>query len=439
MKNRFFTSKAGIIGLLLLVLHPLKMSAQAGITSNRRVVFLHGLNEDFTDWTAYVNHFTTTDTRRMNPFNQNFSSVGGLNAIFNRVSTAGSGGTSIAICHSLGGVVARNLDSRNPSTSTNPFVGGIVTVGSPLDGAPIANALLNGAAFDAINNSANTMARGPLATIGHIFGPLFQFAGYDITTSLLPGIISDELQINKFGGLATISDIQVGGSGITAEQTLAPTATPKISIWGNENSPTHWNITATSTKKNVADMAASTSDFYEIHYWFYLARGSGAWWNAWGWWNFYAAYEWYAGMDWVDSDSERIWNNIIGSDLVGTQCYQEARVFCAPDENCVDIPRMWGRCPIICTPGTSSTCVQVHSNGQSDAWIPASSQRGDGSDSWRVRTGTTTSSLVLKIEALGVNHFEEIQATHPIMQGIFNDIFDRTDVRVAPVFQINRL
>ncbi len=142
------------------------------------------------------------------------------------------------------------------------------------------------------------MLRGPLATIGHILGPLFQFLGCDITTSLLPSVIADELKINNFGGATTISDIAIGGAGIRAEQALAPTATPKISIWGNENSPTHWNITATSTKKDIPNIAACTSDFYEIHYWFYLARGCGAWWNAWGWWNFYAADEWYAGWDW---------------------------------------------------------------------------------------------------------------------------------------------
>ncbi len=150
MKNRFFTSSAGLIALLLLVLHPLSMSAQAGITSNRNVVFLHGLNENATDWTAYVDHFLTIDRRRIDSFSQFFSSRGGLNAIFNRVSTAGSGAQSIAICHSLGGVVARNLDSRNPSTNPNPFVGGIVTVGSPMDGAPVANALLDGRAASAI-------------------------------------------------------------------------------------------------------------------------------------------------------------------------------------------------------------------------------------------------------------------------------------------------
>jgi hypothetical protein len=231
-----------------------------------------------------------------------------------------------------------------------------------------------------------------------------------------------------------MTDLQVGGSGIEQEKSAAPTTTPKISIWGNENSPTHWNILGTMEKKNVAGIAEATSDFYEIMFWFHMARGSGGWWNPWGWWNLYAAYEWYAGWDWVDNDSERVWNYVIGSSLVGTQCYQETRLYCAPDENCIDIPRNWGRCPIVCTPGTSSTCVQVYSNGQSDAFIPATSQRGDGSNSWRVRTGTIASSPVVKIEAPTVNHQEETDANNAVMQGIFRRVFTGSD---GAVFRID--
>ena len=75
----------------------------------------------------------------------------------------------------------------------------------------------------------------------------------------------------------------------------------------------------------------------------------------------------------------------------------------------------------------------VHNNGISDAFIPAVSQRGDGSRSWKVG-----SQAVPTREALGVNHQEELDAENLVMRGIFRDIFDRTDASVDPVFQINR-
>ena len=149
----------------------------------------------------------------------------------------------------------------------------------------------------------------------------------------------------------------------------------------------------------------------------------------------FSFYEWYAGYDWIDNDSERVWNNIIGSDLVGTQCYQEERTFCQyVGAGCDDTPGQWGNCRLSCSPIIATACVQVHSNGISDAYIPATSQRGDGSNSWRVRTGAV-STAVVKIPALGVNHFEEIDANNATMQGIFNDIFSGNH---GPQFRINR-
>lgn len=138
----------------------------------------------------------------------------------------------------------------------------------------------------------------------------------------------------------------------------------------------------------------------------------------------------------VDNDSERIWNNIIGSDLVGTQCYQEARDFCQYDMTTCDdmLPRQWANCQLICTPGIFSNCVQVHSNGLSDAYIPATSQRGEGSNSWRVANGAV-STAVPKIEALGVNHFEEIDPNNLTMRSSFNTVFSGG---IDPVFRIDR-
>jgi pimeloyl-ACP methyl ester carboxylesterase len=439
MKNIHFKSMKWVVALLLLCCFgPLSISAQPGITSNRNVIFLHGLNEPGS-WNDFINRYNPNsgvERRFIGSRGVDYNSDGGLTTVYNDVQPQliGTGQSSLAICHSLGGIVGRHFDSQ-PGT----FVGGIVTVGSPLDGAPIANSLLNGTALYAINTSTNTMLRGPFATLGFVTGPLFSFGSQIITAAFLPFVVERFFDLDELGGFATINDIRVGGPGIEAEKALTPTATPKISIWGNEESPTHWSIAESKTNKDIPEIADITSTVYEIFFWTHLGVGAANAYNPFGWWNFFASFEWYQGWDWIDNDSERIWNNLIGSDIVATQCYQEPRLFCQLDENCIDIPRLWANCPTVCTPGTVSTCVQVHSNGISDAYIPATSQRGEGSNSWRVRTGSTTSSPVVKIEAFGVNHFEEHDANNGVMQGIFNQVFLASPGSgINPVFQINR-
>jgi pimeloyl-ACP methyl ester carboxylesterase len=407
--------------ILISALIPLSISAQPGITSNRNVLFLHGLEGTSGSWAPFINRFTVSgDTRRMNPFNQTYSSSGGLSAIASGVSTNGSNSAAIAICHSMGGVIARRKDANG-----SLGVGGIVTVGSPLDGAPIANAVADGTAVSAMASSASTMARGPLATLGFIFSPLITVQGNVVLASTLTDLISSNLDVNDFGGMATINDLKVGGAGVEQDKAATPTLTPKISIWGNETTPIHWNFLSTITETDVVEMADDLSTFYELSFFLHLGIGAANWYNAWGWWSFYAAFEWYNGWDWIDNDSERIWNNLIGSDAVVSQCFTLPSSFCSyPDDRCDDTPSNWQYCQVICTPVEATVCVQVHNNGISDAFIPATSQRGNGSNSWRIRTGNgTLSDEVPKIEALGVNHFEERDAANAVMRATFNDVF----------------
>jgi pimeloyl-ACP methyl ester carboxylesterase len=426
------------IGVIMLALQlPLSILAQPGITTNRNVLFLHGLNGDNTDWQPFVSRFSTfgSDARRMNSFNQSYTSTGGLSNITSSVSTSGSGVSSIAICHSMGGVVARRLDKN----SNGSLVGGIVTVGSPLDGAPIANALTDGRATYAVSNAVSLMSRGPLATLGFI-SPLITFTGNSLGALYLPDLVNVALNVNRFGGSATVNDLKVGGSGIEQDKASTPTSTPKISIWGNEESPIHWNIFGTSIGENVAQRADNFSKYYELSFYAHLSIACANFWNPAGWWSHWAAGEWYLGYNWISNDSERIWNNLIGSDMVGTQCFSYQSQYCYfPDERCDDTPGQWQFCQVGCIPTTGNTCVQVHSNGLSDAFIPFVSQRGEGSNSWRVRNANgNISAAVVKIEALGVNHLEELDAGNGEMQRAFSRIFlAEPSSGIAPVFQIN--
>jgi pimeloyl-ACP methyl ester carboxylesterase len=431
MKNINF--KLLYLSILLSALIPLSISAQPGITSNRNVLFFHGLGGGIESWQPFINRFTVSgDTRRMNPFNQTYSTTGSLTTIAGNISTTGSSPSSIAIGHSLGGVVARRRDLNG-----NLNVGGIVTVGSPLDGAPAANAVANGTAATAVVNSIETMSRGPLATLGFL-NPFITVNTNVVGALFLPDIVSGLLSPNNFGGTATINDLKVGGTGIEQDKAATPTTTPKISIWGNETTPVHWNFASTGTGEDVVEIADDLSTFYEVAFFVHLGVGIANWYNFWGWWSLYAAYEWYAGWDWIDNDSERIWNNIIGSDIVVTQCFDDQITFCTfPDDRCDDTPSNWQYCYLSCSPLVVNTCVQVHNNGISDAFVPATTQRGNGSNSWRIRNSSgSLSNPVPNIEVLGVNHFEERDPNNGAMQTAFDRVFSGVD---GSVFRIDRL
>ena len=409
---------------------PLSILAQPGITSNRNVVLLHGLQET-NGWVPFRNFFTNPgpDRRRMNADAPNFSSSGSLGSVAGGVSSSFFGSNSLTICHSLGGVVARRLDKANTP------MGGIVTVGSPMDGAPIANAIGDGRAAQAVSDGINTMVRGPLASLGHAHKLITVF-GVAIGAYDLPNLIGAQLNSSKFGGSAIINDIGIGGFGIEQDKNASPTNTPKISIWGNENSPIHWHLMQSEDGENWPNRANNLSILYEVGFFVHIGIAAWNWYNPVGWWSAYAAYEWYGGWQWIDNDSERIWNNLIGSDLVAEQCYTYDTQFCTyPDDRCDDTPSNWQYCQLICTPGIATACVQVHSNGISDAFISATSQRGDGSPSWRQGGG----GLVSTIEAMGVNHKEEVQADNAEMRGAFNRVFSgEIQLGSGPSFQINR-
>jgi hypothetical protein len=406
--------KLFIAVVMLLLTVPLSIFAQPGITSDRNVSLIHGLG-DPQGWIPFRNFFTGEDNRRMSTSRPEYSAANGLNSATTQIPFISS--NTVVIAHSLGGVIARRAD-RSSSTA------GIITVGSPLDGAPIANALQEGRVNQAVNDAANQLSAGPLAQFGYL-SPLITFVGQAIRVTYLADKIDENVNSTKFGGVNIVNDIKVGGSAVEQDKNTTPTTTPKISIWGNENTPIHWNILASSTGENVESIANTLSTVYEVAFFVNLGIGAAFWYSPYGWWAFYTSYQWYNGWQWISNDSERVWNNLIGSDMVGTQCYTYQSSFCIyPDERCDDTPQNWQYCQVSCFPATGNTCVQVHNNGISDAFIPAVSQRGEGSNSWRIKnSGNSTSVDVEKIEAPGVNHQEEVDANNTVMRDVFRDIF----------------
>jgi hypothetical protein len=388
---------------LLTLCLPLKINGQ-----DRNVIWLHGLNGQATDLQNFRNQFN--GTFRMNGFQPStYTSSAGIQQYANDIVNTNAGrfnNNLITIAHSMGGVAARRADL---SGSAN--LGGIITVGSPLDGAGIASSVNNNSATMAVEQGIENASKGPLAELIPI-----PFVNNIIATEVIDKLRSNgtlNLNANTFGQ-TSVNDLQLGG-GITGDMNANPTNLPKVSIFGNEESPVHWNIATTAANQagiNI-DMAVAADIAEDVYYTFFIVdivEGSLAiafgFWNPWAWLiaaiKFWQADQWKQGYDWF-VDSERIWNVLIGSNVVANQCITYQAYICYYPSNSSSC---WQ---------TRTTCFLSQLTGQSDGFIAANSQTGFGSTSW---------AGVPNVEALGVNHLEEIDANNGVMKSKFEQIFD---------------
>lgn len=110
-------------------------------------VWLHGLNDDYSCWNIYQNAFTPSGIR------VNYDSQSGIqkmsSELWNSYYSLNSKTDNILIGHSLGGLIARELEYNHRSS-----IKGIITVGTPHQGAQVMKELHNGNA----NNLAEKVA-----------------------------------------------------------------------------------------------------------------------------------------------------------------------------------------------------------------------------------------------------------------------------------------
>jgi hypothetical protein len=413
------------------------------IWGQRPVVFLHGLGESAATWQDFENSLSSS--RNMTTTNIDYTSTLGFGNALGSIDRSAFNSNSLVICHSLGGLMARNINR-------NTTMGSIVAIGSPLDGAPIANSVVNGVAENTLVDAGERLLRGPQASLFSIAPPLgaiISISGYEFGPTLLRDAVGANLV--TFGGGNTAPDVAVGSGIMDAERTEAPTNTPKISVFGSERSPTHWRIANSMLQQlpinisvnnpnnpfeafmvtlnasaglavrqiGVPAIADATSAFYFTMFATNLSASIPLWFSPVGWYKAWCANEWYVGWDWIANDSERQWHNLIGAEGIVTQCFQESVTHCRFSENCDRSGRLEICNELVCSPIFVTRCVQVHSSDQSDGFIPARSQRGENSPSWRNGAGPVTT-----IEARDVNHKEEVNASNGEMNRIFDDIFD---------------
>ena len=113
-------------------------------------------------WEYYETIFT--QERQMVGHRKKYYTGDGIDNATNRVisdvsSSIGANTQNIAIGHSMGGLMIRNVE-RLPGG--NGMFGGIITINSPNYGAPIANSISDGSLDGIISDACNKLTAGPL-------------------------------------------------------------------------------------------------------------------------------------------------------------------------------------------------------------------------------------------------------------------------------------
>ena len=144
---------------------------------NRPVYWIHGLNDDADLWDIYAPRFQ--QQRRLNSFTPNYNNnLGALNAENNLAARVPANNQNFLIGHSMGGLVAREYVRQN-----NNAANAILTIGTPNNGAFIANNVRNGNAERAINDGVAEMTAGPFSEGKSLITSLLSLGG-------LPGIFA---------------------------------------------------------------------------------------------------------------------------------------------------------------------------------------------------------------------------------------------------------
>lgn len=303
--------------LLLIMLLGVGSMSQAQIS--RDVHWIHGLGGDEGSWQTTAGLFQgerliNTAIRGPYPTGEGVGTM--ANAVRN-ASLNVAGPNLIGIAHSMGGVASRHIDVNN----TGHF-GAIITYGSPLRGARIVNAVDNGEANTYIATGTTLLLRGPQSD-NNIAPLLNNVPAPDALADGVVNLIVGELQ------LAAPTRADLGQeSGYNQSLYGAGTPTPKLFMWGDEDSPVHIRLASafaqgpvripigpfTLTFNVTEESAVNAWDFAR-----YIYGTMEDWHRTLGYIPFigashrWKANEWHVGHEYMFSQSEGQWRVLTGS------------------------------------------------------------------------------------------------------------------------------
>lgn len=403
-----------LLSILLALISILSVKAQ----NDRDVVWVPGYGEDRSFWSEYAELFNLE--REMTLDNVEFFDRDGIVPIANRVQTRinTTKENTIIVGHSLGGVVAAQTDFNEGG------VRGIVTFGAPIGGARIANSVEDGKVDDEIKHAVHELTRGPSAQYFYLYDIVSVgnkiWNGKDLG-NIIGDYIINLAGYNDFIADQTFQDLKFGSDFMTNEEYNL--GTPKISVWGNENSPVHTRLASSfysggANDTELVDVVTQATNYYRAAEIGNIAAAtsmlvggiftlnpsqiimSG--------YTYYTASQWKRGKDYLIG-SETSWKWLIGAYRYETATYQTYELIVCDAR--VD--------PIARNPDIVEDCTDrwewiTHSYTKlvkepSDGFIDFSSQAGINTNSW----------YATRVEALGVNHME--MGTHPEVERILRN------------------
>ena len=389
------TIKLHIVNLFCLV-----FCLNAWAQQPRNVIWLHGLGDNASTWQHYEQIFTAE--RQINSLRESYTSSLGidhattsaLDTIDNLLGSGAFHQRNLAIGHSMGGVVARNID-RIALNHQKRF-GGIITVASPNYGAGIANSLIDGSVTNAAANAVSRLSAGPYAQLfpfSWIAGGII-YQTFTFSPSNIGNLFVNNPQIQNFLSSSTsASDLRVGSQKLLEINGYSSTI-PRISLWAEERSPVHWRILGSylnhslNLPPNEQPFVNHMNDARNVYNAFYLTNLAFAYstlimgiitlkpgYLANSTFFGYCAIEWRKGRNWFDS-SESIWSTLIKTSRVETYYYYVCGYVC--DDNGWVWPEVkaknFSNCQWTCWLEQTSVVV----NYPSDGLLPEYTQKLQG-------------------------------------------------------------
>jgi hypothetical protein len=385
------------------------------LAQNRNVIWVHGIEENETDrsngfWQEYAAQFA--QQRRINSSNLDYNSAAGMRNMAREIVNRTNGNANnIGIGHSMGGLALREIDAR---TAPN-HVGGIITMGSSLNGARIINAWQNGEVSAYISHSVNELLKGPkrqfYATYIIVNTSLRAFNGRNLAEVILDAAL-DNVPLGLLEGPSP-TDLREGSAYLNNAR-MYSTNRPKISVYGNENRPVHYRLASSAIGQPDVFLPNVIRDARGVYNAFYIQNLA----TSYNILNAYRAAGWKAGRDYLDEKSETGWNNLIGATRTESKrsCYTE---FVCPDYSCYDNINSYEdylACQARCYQERCQTTT-VRYNQSSDGLLHESTQTGQNTHATRSMWAPNR-----VFEARGVNHneFDDHEESNRILNDIFN-------------------
>ncbi len=416
----FQLDKVGLVLFVFALLTVLLAEAQ-----DRPAHWIHGLGDTSSVWRLYDPLFR--GERRMNSNLVDYNTSFGVLISTRDASRVMPGDpNNYLIGHSMGGLVARQYEINNPGDAN-----AILTIGTPHEGAWIANNILNGNARNALIFAEKELKAGPLysgITPGSILYPIF---GMNLTFSLLAdlifGNIADNLEETQ---VDSKRDLSVGSNYLATLNSTTRTVAMANIVCEENDRPGLRMAQAARKNHNPEDASLHSYDdavminlvekleiaykvkrtYHEVlrftNIFMYPYHNE-------------AAKRWGRGEDYLDDKFDAEYNDLVGATRTETRSRTEWVQVCIGGDGCLDdMKRTTGiqLCkpsldPVNCEWVQRTVYYTVTISEPSDGLVTAGSQHYDAVPVDRV------------YRAIGANHLEA--GNHPEVTGRINDVFDR--------------